>query len=150
MADITYTQTIHGLIRKRSEISGEISALKEQMDKLMAQLDALDVSLRVFRPEIDMQDLPGPKIPRLNVAFRGEVLRYCADLFRRSEGPLTTEEVAVEVMRARRLDVNNADLRRTMTHRIGSTLRKMRDQGFIRDAGKVEGGNMKRWEVAGR
>jgi hypothetical protein len=149
MADIAYTQTIHGLIRKRSEISGELSALKEQMDRLMSQLDALDVSLRVFRPEIDMEALPGPKMPRLNVAFRGEVLRYCADLFRQAEGPLTTEEIAVSVMRARRLDVSNADLRRTMTHRIGSTLRDMRAKGYIRDVGKVEGSNMKRWEVVG-
>lgn len=149
MADISYTQTVHGLIRKRSEISGELSALKEQMDRLMSQLDALDVSLRVFSPEIDMAALPGPKMPRLNVAFRGEVLRYCADLFRQSEGPLTTEEIAVSVMRARRLDVNNADLRLTMTHRIGSTLRKMREKGYIRDVGKVQGSNMKRWEVVG-
>jgi hypothetical protein len=148
MAD-SYTQTIHGLIRKRSEISGELSALREQMDRLMSQLDALDVSLRVFSPEIDMEALPGPKIPRLNVAFRGEVLRYCADLFRESEGSLTTEEVALSIMRSRRLDVNNADLRRTMTHRIGSTLRAMRDKGYIRNAGKVAGSNMKRWEVVG-
>jgi hypothetical protein len=35
-----------------------------------------------------------------------------------------------------------------MTHRIGSTLRKMREQGYIRDVGKVDDGNMKRWEVA--
>lgn len=147
MPDISYQQTIHGLIRKRSEISGELSALKAQMDKLMAQLDALDVSLRVFRPEIVMEDLPGPKMPRLNVAFRGEVLRYCADLFRQAEAPLTTEEVAVAVMRARRLDVNNPDLRKTMTHRIGSTLRTMRERGYIRDVGKVDGSNMKRWEV---
>jgi len=63
---------------------------------------------------------------------------------------MTTEEVAVAVMRARRLDVANADLRRTMVHRIGSTLRKMRDKGFIRDIGTVDGGNMKRWEMVGQ
>jgi len=50
-------------------------------------------------------------------------------------------------MRARGLDVANADLKRTMVHRIGSTLRKMREKGFIRDCGRVEGGNMNQWEL---
>lgn len=146
MAD-GFTQTLHGLIRKRSEIANEMAGLRHQMERLTAQMDALDQSIRIFSPQIDFESLPGPKLPRLAVAFRGEVLRHCADLFRQAEGPLTTEDVAVAVMRARGLDVANADLKRTMVHRIGSTLRKMREKGFIRDCGRVEGGNMNQWEL---
>jgi len=143
-----FTQTVHGLIRKRGEIADQLAGLRYEVDKLVAQMDALDQSIRIFSPQIDFEALPGPKLPRISVAFRGEVFRHVADLFRQAQSPMTTEEVAVAVMRARRLDVANADLRRTMVHRIGSTLRKMRDKGFIRDIGKVDGGNMKLWEIA--
>ena len=147
MAIDGYTQTLHGLIRKRSEIAGELAALREKADGLISQMDSIDQSIRIFSPMVDFDALPGPKIPRLNVAFRGETLRYVADLFRQSDGPLSTEEVGVAIMRARHLDVGNTDLKRTMVHRVGSTLRKLRAKGYLRDVGTVEGSNLKLWEL---
>ena len=67
---------VHGLIDKRAEIVGRIEAGRDQLAQLMADLDSLDRSIRIFDPAIDLDDLPsraGPAAER-GVPGRGATL----------------------------------------------------------------------------
>jgi hypothetical protein len=43
-----YDLTVQGLIRKRAELAGQVEAKQTEITALMAQLHALDTSIRVF------------------------------------------------------------------------------------------------------
>lgn len=53
-----YELTLHGLIRKRSQLAGEVEAMNASMASIMASLSAIDMAIRVLKPDIDLGDLP--------------------------------------------------------------------------------------------
>lgn len=87
-----------GLIKKRAEIAGRIMALQEEQARLIAALDHLDASIRLFDPEIDFEDLPVKTLPPPNAAFRGEFQRSLLEMLRGTQRWQTTDELARKVM----------------------------------------------------
>lgn len=81
---------VSGLIRKRAEIAGQIEAAQEALRSLVIDLDNLDATLRLFRPDIDLAEVKAkPLLPRHH-AFRGEVSRIILEALRQSPKPLTS------------------------------------------------------------
>jgi hypothetical protein len=46
-----------GLIAKRSEIAGQVEHVQTQLRQLIIDLDNLDATLRIFRPDIDLEEI---------------------------------------------------------------------------------------------
>jgi hypothetical protein len=145
--DDGYTQTLHGLIRKRAIVAGEIDALRDQLDVKTVALGNLDAAIRIFKPDIDFEELPERRVPPPHVAFRGELARFLIDHLRKANRPLSTRELADEIMKAR--GISNADLvmRRTMVQRVGHSLYRMRLKG-ITTGERGPGGGMMWWGLA--
>ena len=69
----------------------------------------MDATLRLFVPDIELEEIrPKPFLPR-HAAFRGEVSRIIFETFRHSNGPMTAQQIAQRVMVQRGL--NTADKR---------------------------------------
>ncbi len=126
-----YTLTLHGLLRKRADMSAHVSGLRAQLDVTLSALNHIDAVIRVFKPEIDLEDMPEREAPPANAAFRGEVQRFLLDTLRKAEGPLTTFDLAAAVMRNRGLDTNDRILFSLIAKRTGHSLTKLRRQGRI-------------------
>ena len=92
---MTRTPVVHGLIKKRAEIVGRIQALQVEAARLIADLDHLDCSLRIFDPEIDFEDMPVKPLPPPNAAFRGEFQRSLLEMLRGKQRWLSTDELTV-------------------------------------------------------
>src|SRR5207302_468003 len=93
-----------GLLRKRAEIASQAEALRAQTRSLLSALDHIDATIRVFKPEIELEDLPeGIVAPALS-GTRGDLQRFLIDQLRRSNHPLSTFDLADAVMRERGLD----------------------------------------------
>jgi hypothetical protein len=140
---------VHGLIDKRAEIVGRIEAGRDQLAQLMADLDSLDRSIRIFDPAIDLDELPSKPVPPPNAAFRGEVQRFLLHTLRTADTAYTTHELAEAVMRQRGLNVADKALRKLISQRTGNTLGKLRRGGFL-TAEKVNGGGLLRWSLTRR
>lgn len=136
----------HGLIDKRAETVGKIEALRDQLAQHMADLDSLDRTIRIFEPDIDLDELPMKPVPPPNAAFRGEVQRFMLNTLRQSETALTTHEMAERLMNARGLNVADKGLRKLISQRSGNTLAKLRRGGFVR-AEKANSGGLLRWTL---
>lgn len=145
--DDGYTQTLHGLIRKRALVAGEIEALRDQLDVKTVALGNLDAAIRIFKPDIDFEELPERRVPPPHVAFRGELARFLIDQLRKAGKPLSTRELADAVMLTR--GISNADLvmRRTMVQRVGHSLYRMKTKG-ITVSERGPGGGMMWWGLA--
>ena len=123
--------TVSGLIRKRSEIAGRIQALHEEAGRLIAALDHIDCTLRLFDPEIDFEAIPVKQLPPPNAAFRGEFQRSLLEMLRGNQRWQTTDELAVKVMVQRRMNEADRALRVLTRKRVGHALKRLQGKGVV-------------------
>lgn len=140
---------VHGLIDKRAETVGKIEAMQAQLAQLMADLDSLDRTIRIFEPDFDLTDAPVKPVPPANAAFRGEVQRFLLDTIRKSDVALTTHDLARRVMEGRGLNTSDKALLKLISQRTGHSLAKLRRTGFL-VAQKANAGGLLRWQLTGK
>ena len=137
---------VHGLIKKRAEIVGRIQALQVEAARLVADLDHLDCSLRLFDPEIDFEDMPVKALPPPNAAFRGEFQRSLLEMLRGAQRWQTTDELTVKVMVQRRMNENDRALRVITRKRVGHALSRLRRKGVVASR-KAGAGALLTWKL---
>lgn len=140
---------VHGLIDKRAELVGRIEAMQAQLAQHLADLDSVERTIRIFEPDIDLQDAPVKPVPPPNAAFRGEVQRFLLDRIRKSDVALTTHDLARAVMEARGLNTADKALFKLISVRTGHSLAKLRRNGFV-TAQKANAGGLLRWQLTGK
>jgi hypothetical protein len=145
MGGMERPNTVAGLVAKRAEIAGKIENLQDQLRELVIALDHVDATIHIFDPSIELEDIRARPVPPAHHAFRGEVTRIVLTTLRDAPRPLTTAEIAQEVMMARGLDVGNKRLAKAFLKRVGACLRHWQVRGTISAAG--ERGGYKIWRT---
>lgn len=138
---------ITGLVRRRAEIAGELQAAHEMISKLVRDLAALDAALAVVAPDMEVEAIR-PKMfrPPDDWANRGQMSRLVLTILRQARDPLTTREIAAQMILERGLDAGDRKLLPLMVRRVGSALRHQRDKGLVVSS---EGpGNYQLWVIA--
>jgi hypothetical protein len=125
------THVVSGLLAKRSELAGQIDHHQMTLRNLIIQLDSLDATIRLFKPDIDLEAVKHKPLPPRNAAFQGEVTRAILDKLRRMQRPMTTRELALAVTEARGLDHADAAMFRTIVKRVNATLRHQKNRGVL-------------------
>jgi hypothetical protein len=82
----TSNPVFSGLIRKRQEISAELDAAQFHVRQLVIGIDALDATLRLFKPDVDLDVVWVRPILRRHEALLGDAIR----LVRRFSGKLAS------------------------------------------------------------
>jgi hypothetical protein len=125
---------LSGLIRKRAEIAGELEAAQNRVRQLIIDIDIdnVDATIRIFEPDIDLDEIRPKPLPPRHAAFKGEISRAILGASRESGEALTVKDLTPRVMADRSL--NTADLRlvRTAQKRVGAALRHLRTRGPVR------------------
>jgi hypothetical protein len=129
---MTESHVVSALKAKRAELAGRIEATQRTMQELVIDLDHIDASLRIFDPDIDLTDIRPKLIPAAHRAFRGEVTRIILDALRTAPGPLTTHDLAIEVLKQRGLNPDDPRLLRMMVRRVGASLNAQREKGLAK------------------
>jgi hypothetical protein len=112
---------------------------------LVIDLDAIDQSLRSFKPDIELDDIkPKPRPPR-HAAYKGEVSRIVLATLGNAKRACTTQELTMHVMAERRMNTADTRLVKTVGKRVGARLRHHRSKGLIRSAAGL--GDRIAWEV---
>jgi hypothetical protein len=122
---------LSGLIAKRSELAGKIEALQKELRELVAAIDHIDASIRVFDPTVDLEDIQ-PRLPPRHSAFRGEISRLALNALRKMGRPMGVHELTLQIVTARGLDPADKSIVRLMSHRVGACLRNQRKKGLVR------------------
>ena len=123
---------IAGLTRKRAEIAGKVEHTQMVLRQLIIDLDNVDAALRLFVPDIELEDIRPSPFPPRNAAFRGEVSRIVFESLRQTPGPLTSHDIAQHVMAERGLNTSDKRLVRLVGKRVGACLRHQRERGLVR------------------
>jgi hypothetical protein len=84
---------------KRSELSGMVSHLEQQIVQHRASLVHLDAAMRLFDPDLAPEDAgTQPQRPRSAWFHPGECLRLIHDVLREAPQPMTTRALTEQVM----------------------------------------------------
>lgn len=133
------THVVTALIAKRAELAGQLEAAQAEVRRLIIDLDNLDATLRLFKPDIDLAEIKPKPLPPRAAAYKGEVARIVLGTLRSSADPLTTEQLAEHVMAERNLNAADKRMLRTVSKRVGACLRHYRNKGVLRSEQKQSG-----------
>ncbi|MBV9783124.1 MAG: hypothetical protein JO264_04835 [Acidisphaera sp.] len=136
---------LNGLVRKRQEIADALEAAQGRVRQLVQDIDAVDATIRIFQPEIDLDTIPRVRpIPRRHTAFRGESSRLILDMLREAGEPLATRDIVRRVMEARGLNTADRTMAETMRQRVSSSLRGLRNRQRV-VSGPGRGAGVRWW-----
>ena len=124
-----YDQTVHGLLRKHSELLAEIEDASTALTAKQTALGAIEAALRVFDPSIT----PASESHRRGANLVNGLHRFLFDLMRQ-DGSVTTVGAARVLMQARGCDLADTVLVAAMKKRVGDALQKMRKRGQVASA----------------
>jgi hypothetical protein len=136
---------ISGLIRKRAELAGEIDALEGLMREKLIQLDHIDASIRIFDPDVDLEEIKPKPIPPRGQAGPGEMVRNVLTVLRKASAPMTSQEITIGLMTLRSMNIADKALVRTVSKRVIACLRNHREKGTL--VSQETPGQMLLWEI---
>jgi hypothetical protein len=136
---------IGGLIRKRKELAALIEDAQLRMRQAIIDLDSLDATIRMFAPEIDLEEIRPSPLPPRHSAYKGELSRILLSALRDTGRAMTSKELSFLVMAERGLNVSDKRLVRTMSKRIGAALKHYKHKGVM--CSKRGPGSFLLWEI---
>ncbi len=103
---MTELHVMDALREKRSELSGIVSCLEQQLAQHRDSLTHLDATMRLFDPDMLPQDTnPASQRERVSWFRPGECRRLIYDALRDAPQPLATRDLAERVMAAKGIPV---------------------------------------------
>ena len=122
MSNANKLHVVTGLLRKRSEIAGQIEHAHRTLNDLIADLDYIDNAIRIIDPSVDAALTKTKPYPPRMGSFRGEMSRFVLGHLRAATEPSTTLEIAYAVMVGRGLDQNDTRAVIVIRKRVGACL----------------------------
>src|SRR6266545_380468 len=124
---------VSGLIKRRAELAGDIERAHEVLRKMVLDLENLDATILQFEPDFKVETIkPKAFRPPKDWSNRGQMTRIILSVLRQASEPLTTRDIALQLLIERALDKNDQRLLRLMTKRVGVSLRGQKEKGFVR------------------
>lgn len=124
---------ISALAKKRAELSGHIETTQAKLRQMILDLESLDKTLLMFDPDYRIETIrPKAFRPPEDWSKRGEMTRIILGILRQATEPMTSSDIAVQLIAERALDQTDAKLQRLMTKRVGVALRGLRDRDVAR------------------
>ena len=138
---------LNGLVKRRAQLAGDIENGHEALRKLVLDLESLDATILQFDPNYRVEAIkPKGFRPPSDWSNRGQMSRIILSILRQAAEPLTTRDIALQLLVERALDKSDLRLLRLMTKRVGVALRGQRDNGVVRcDQGP---GQYMLWEIS--
>ncbi|WP_306026625.1 hypothetical protein [Oceaniradius stylonematis] len=118
----TFDHTISGLLTKRADLWNEAQSIRDRLAEIKNDIDALDRTLGVLGYDGDL-DAAMPRQKRHVVFGRGELFRACMDVLRQADGPMTSRQIAQEIVSQSGQDARDRRYVSDLTKRVGKCLR---------------------------
>lgn len=125
-----YERTISGLIKKRSEMVDELHSLRERMAVVANDLQSLDRVLQAFGYDGKLEDLPVVK-SKLVLFHKSELQQHLLIALRNAHGPLSSRDLAVQIVTADGRDRYDKRLILDLIKRVGKSLGTLRYRGLV-------------------
>lgn len=132
-----YEHTISGLLHRRVDLFHEAERIRDRLAEIKNDIDAMDRTLSVLGYEGDL-DAAMPRQKRHVIFGRGELTRQVLAILRRSDNPLTSRQIAQEIVSDSGMDARDRKFVSELTKRVGKACRQY-PNGTIRKATDIKG-----------
>jgi hypothetical protein len=119
----TYQHTISGLLKKRSDLFNEAERIRDRLAVIRNDIDALDRTLDVLGYDGDL-DAAMPRQKRQVLFGRGELTRQVLTILRRSAKPMTSRQIAQEIVSDSGMDARDRKFVSDLVKRVGKACRQ--------------------------
>ncbi len=115
---------ITALAKRRAQLAGDIESTQARLHQMILDLEHLDQTLMMFDPSYEIASIkPKAFRPPADWSKRGEMTRLILGILRKATEPLTSRDIALQLIIERALDKDDESLLRLMTKRVGVALR---------------------------
>lgn len=140
---------VSGLVKRRAELAGDIEKAHESLRQMVLDLENLDATILQFEPDFKVETIrPKAFRPPKDWSNRGQMTRIVLSILRQASEPLTSRDIALELLVERALDKNDQRLLRLMTKRVAVALRLQKEKGVVQ--AEQGPGQYVLWEIANR
>jgi hypothetical protein len=139
MAEI---RTVTTLRSKRDEIVGTVEKYERLLGQARSDLAHIEAAISIFEASGDPKGFPA-YVDVHHLFKRGEQTRLCLTAL--ADGPLTTRQLALYVMKAKGLDQGDKVLAKSIGSRLIHALRMLKRQGRLLAKGRVKAAML--WEL---
>lgn len=122
----TFDHTISGLLTKRADLWNEAQVIRDRLAEIRNDLGAIDRTLNVLGYEGDL-DAAMPRQKRHVVFGKGELFRACMDVLRHADRPMTSRQIAQEIVAQSGQDARDRRYVADLVKRVGKCLRQSQD-----------------------
>jgi hypothetical protein len=120
------------LIDKRKEIAGEIKYYQAILNARIEQLNAIDISISVFDPNIKPKELKPIRFsPKKRYFKHGEVMTLVLDVLREADEQIATSDIVKEVMTRKEYDPTDKELYNGIFPTVRATLNAQEKKGIL-------------------
>jgi len=120
------------LVKKRAELAGDIERTQDDIQRMIRDLENLDATILLFDADYQIESIRSKTFrPPADWSKRGQMTRIILSVLRQAAEPLTTRDIAFQLIQERALDTGDLGLLRLMTKRCGVALRLQRNKGLV-------------------
>lgn len=134
----TFEHTVSGLLKKRAELFNEAERIKDRLAEIKNDIAALDRVLLTLDYGGNLDSIM-PRQKRTVVIGAGEAARLVMNVLRTAPAPLSSRDIARQLMEACGQDSGDRKSLRDRTSRISRVLRRLRERGIVIDLHQPEG-----------
>ena len=134
----TYEHTIAGLLTKRRDLLGDAEQLQDRLAETKNDIIAIDRVLRSLGHR-DELSAPLPRLTRGRLFARNELSRMIADVIRQADQPLSSRNIAAQIVTERGEDAGDRKHLDDMTVRVSRSLQGLRDRGRVKAVKDAKG-----------
>src|ERR1700712_596682 len=99
------TFVMNALVKKRAELAGDIENTHEALRKMVMDLEHLDQTIMQFDPTYHVESIKAKAFrPPKDWSNRGQMTRIVLSILRQAAEPLTSRDIALELLVERAMD----------------------------------------------
>ena len=129
----TFEHTISGLLTKRADLFNEAERIRDRLAEIRNDVSALDRVLNTLGYDGDL-DAQKPRQKRGVIFGRGELSRAILGELRDATGPMTSREIAQNMVVLRGEDARDRKFISGLTKRVSKALRQLREGKTVHSA----------------
>ena len=130
---------VSGLVAKRREVAGLLRDARAEVSRLEREMERLDDVIRMFRPEMPVEEIEAPRRQRRLPGFRpGELGRLVSEHLRTADTPRTARSIAEALTELEGLDLTPSQ--QVQLHKnVTKALRRCEANGLAAAEGGARG-----------
>lgn len=142
------SHVVSGLVAKRSELSGQIEHYMQEIKRMDADLHHLDAAIKLFDPAYDLRIIRVKQHRKRNIYFKtGECARLVLDVLREAASAMSTEDVALAVLKKKGLGVADKDVVAFFKKAAITALRYQANRKVLKNTGFAPDGVTLLWKL---